>query len=151
MGVVGTLLKNRRAGEAKLAWNLPNLSAPETLADQRRVRDGEAIPAEHAGKRAAEPVPAAVLERAAGGTAELLLVIEDTDVPMPRPFVHCVALIEPRVRELPPAGWRPEPGCRGARAALRDGAGVPRPGTDQGARPAPLHVPAVRPGHCCCR
>jgi hypothetical protein len=31
MGVVGTLLKNRRAGEAKLAWNLPNLSAPDTL------------------------------------------------------------------------------------------------------------------------
>jgi hypothetical protein len=31
---------------------------------------------------------------------KLLLVVEDTDVPMPRPFVHCVALIEPRVREL---------------------------------------------------
>jgi hypothetical protein len=26
MGVVGTLLKNRRAGEAHLAWNLPGLN-----------------------------------------------------------------------------------------------------------------------------
>jgi phosphatidylethanolamine-binding protein (PEBP) family uncharacterized protein len=52
MGVVGTLLKNRRAGEAKLAWNLANLSAPETLVlTSDAFADGEAIPAEHAGKR----------------------------------------------------------------------------------------------------
>ena len=31
MGVVGTLLKNRRAGEAHLAWNLHSLGGPETL------------------------------------------------------------------------------------------------------------------------
>lgn len=53
MGVVGTLLKNRRAGEAKLAWNRPNLSAPETLTlTSEAFGDGEAIPAGHAGKRA---------------------------------------------------------------------------------------------------
>ena len=43
MGVVGTLLKNRRAGEEKLAWNLPNLSAPETLTlTSDAFGDGEA-------------------------------------------------------------------------------------------------------------
>ena len=53
MSVVGALLKNRRAREAKLAWNLPNLSAPETLVlTSQAFGDGEAIPAEHAGKRA---------------------------------------------------------------------------------------------------
>jgi hypothetical protein len=47
MGVVGTLLKNRRAGEVKLAWNLPNLSAPETLVlTSDAFADGEAIPAD---------------------------------------------------------------------------------------------------------
>ncbi len=54
MGVVGTLLKNRRAGEAKLAWNLPNLSAPETLVlTSDAFADGEAIPAEHGDRGAA--------------------------------------------------------------------------------------------------
>ena len=54
MGVVGTLLKNRRAGEKKLAWNLPNLNAPETLTlTSDAFGDGEAIPAEYAGKRPA--------------------------------------------------------------------------------------------------
>ncbi len=32
MGVVGTLLRKRRAGQTRLAWNLPNLSGPQTLA-----------------------------------------------------------------------------------------------------------------------
>jgi hypothetical protein len=31
MTLLGTLLKNRRAGETHLAWNLPNLQAPELL------------------------------------------------------------------------------------------------------------------------
>jgi hypothetical protein len=52
MSVLGSLLKNRRAGEAKLAWNLPNLSGPETLVvTSGAFSDGEAIPGEHAGKR----------------------------------------------------------------------------------------------------
>ena len=32
MAVLGKLLKNRRAGQAGLAWNVPGLSGPETLA-----------------------------------------------------------------------------------------------------------------------
>lgn len=31
MPLLGTLLKNRRAGETNLAWNLPALAGPETL------------------------------------------------------------------------------------------------------------------------
>ena len=66
MGVVGTLLKNRRAGEAKLAWNLPNLSAPETLVlTSDAFADGEAIPAENAGKRAGGREPGCGGTRAA--------------------------------------------------------------------------------------
>ena len=76
MGVVGTLLKNRRAGEAKLAWNLPNLSAPETLVlTSDAFADGEAIPAEHAGKRAGGKnlSPQLSWNAPPAGTAELLL------------------------------------------------------------------------------
>lgn len=80
MGVVGTLLKNRRAGEEKLAWNLPNLSAPETLTlTSDAFGDGEAIPAEYAGKRAGgrNLSPQLSWSVPPAGTAELLLVVED--------------------------------------------------------------------------
>jgi phosphatidylethanolamine-binding protein (PEBP) family uncharacterized protein len=125
MGVVGTLLKNRRAGEAKLAWNLPNLNAPETLTlTSDAFGDGEAIPAEYAGKRAGgrNLSPQLSWSVPPAGTAELLLVVEDTDVPMPRPFVHCVALIEPRVRELPTGGLAARNPAAGVRV-LRSGMG----------------------------
>jgi hypothetical protein len=60
MGVAGTLLKNSRAGEAKLAWNLPNLSAPETLTGRQRSRRGRG----HCCRRS--PVP---FSRGAGSPA----------------------------------------------------------------------------------
>jgi hypothetical protein len=52
MAILGTLLKNKRAGEAKLAWNSPALAGPETL-DLRSsdVKHNGAIPAAHAGLR----------------------------------------------------------------------------------------------------
>jgi hypothetical protein len=31
VAILGTLLKNKRAGETNLAWNLPALAGPETL------------------------------------------------------------------------------------------------------------------------
>jgi len=65
-----------RAGEAKLAWNLPNL----------------------------------------------LLVVEDADAPMPRPFMHCAAVIEPQVRELPSGGLAARNPAAGVRV-LRPGMG----------------------------
>ncbi len=117
MGIVGALLKNRRAGQARLAWNLPNLEGPDTLAvTSAAFADGAAIPAEHAGKRAggSELSPQLGWGTPPEGTAELLVVIEDIDAPTPAPFVHCVAVVEPRVAALAP----------GALSARDPGAGV---------------------------
>src|ERR1700675_635056 len=52
MAILGTLLKNKRAGEAKLAWNSPAFAGPETL-DLRSsdVEHNGTIPAAHAGLR----------------------------------------------------------------------------------------------------
>jgi phosphatidylethanolamine-binding protein (PEBP) family uncharacterized protein len=41
---------------------------------------------------------------------------------MPRPFVHCLALIEPQVRELPPGGLTARNPAAGVRV-LRSGMG----------------------------
>jgi Raf kinase inhibitor-like YbhB/YbcL family protein len=133
MSVVGALLKNRRAGEAKLAWNLPNLSAPETLVlTSGAFSDGEAIPAENAGKRVGGQnlSPQLAWSAPPEGTAELLLVVEDADVPMPRPFVHCLALIEPQVREVPSGGLaagKPAAGVRVLRSGMGRGYLGPEP------------------------
>lgn len=98
MAILGTLLKNRRAGEAQLAWNLPGLAAPQTLAlTSTAFGEGEAIPARHAGRRAGGDnlSPDLAWTGVPDDTARLLLVIEDADSPSSRPFVHCVAVIDP--------------------------------------------------------
>ena len=133
MGVLGTLLKNRRAGETNLAWNLPNLTGPETLTlTSEAFGDGEAIPAPHAGKRAGGQnlSPQLAWSSPPAGTVELLLVVEDFDAPTPRPFVHCVAVIDPAVHELPAGGLAtqsPAPGVRVLRSGMGRGYMGPEP------------------------
>jgi hypothetical protein len=52
MSFIAAMLKNRRAGETGLAWNLPALAGPETLhLASPAFTDGAPIPAEHAGTR----------------------------------------------------------------------------------------------------
>jgi Raf kinase inhibitor-like YbhB/YbcL family protein len=133
MGVAGTLLKNRRAGEGRLAWNLPGLSGPQTLeVSSGAFGDGEAIPAEHAGKRAGgrNVSPPLAWTAPPAGTAELLLVVEDVDVPMRTPFVHCVARIAADVGAVPAGGLAaadPAPGVRVLRSGMGRGYLGPEP------------------------
>jgi Raf kinase inhibitor-like YbhB/YbcL family protein len=125
MGVVGALLKNRRAGGSRLAWNLPGLSGPDMLAvTSAAFRDGAAIPLEHAGRRAGgrNLSPQLAWTAPPEGTAQVLLVIEDIDVPMGAPFVHCVAAIEPDVTVLPAGALAAGDPARGVRV-FRSGMG----------------------------
>ena len=104
MSFFGTLLKNHRAGESGLAWNLPGLAGPETLQlTSSAFTDGAPVPLEHAGTRVGgrETSPPLCWSPAPEGTAELLLVMEDVDVPIAKPFVHVMALLGPAVTELP--------------------------------------------------
>jgi Raf kinase inhibitor-like YbhB/YbcL family protein len=103
VSIIGTLLKNRRAGESGLAWNLPALAGPETLQlSSPAFADGAPIPAEHAGKRVGgrEASPPLSWSTAPDGTAELLLAVEDVDAPMGRPFIHLLAVIDRTVPSL---------------------------------------------------
>jgi Raf kinase inhibitor-like YbhB/YbcL family protein len=103
MAVLGKMLKNRRAGQAGLAWNSPNLASADTLALSSPDFENEAtIPTVHAAKRAGgqDLSPALTWSAVPEGTKQLLLVVEDPDAPTPRPFVHCVALLDPSVTSL---------------------------------------------------
>ncbi|WP_214411035.1 YbhB/YbcL family Raf kinase inhibitor-like protein [Sphaerisporangium fuscum] len=100
MAVLGKLLKNRRAGQAGLAWNAPNLAGADTLAlSSPDFAHETTIPTVHAAKRAGgeDLSPALTWTSVPEGAARLLLVVEDPDAPTPAPFIHCVALLDPSV------------------------------------------------------
>lgn len=98
MTVLGTLLKNRRCGDTEAAWNRTNLAGPESLSvTSQDFDDAAPIPREHVGKRIGGKNLSPRLSWGAlpPETTALLLVVEDIDVPLSTPAVHCVALIEP--------------------------------------------------------
>jgi Raf kinase inhibitor-like YbhB/YbcL family protein len=144
MPLLGTVLKNRRAGQAQLAWNQPNLAGQETLTlTSVAFAEGGAIPAENAGKRAggSNVSPALAWSTLPPATAQLLLVIEDIDAPTSRPFVHCVALVDPAELAASagglPAGalsaQAPGPGVRLLRSGMGRGYLGPEPIKGHGA------------------
>ncbi|QIY76219.1 YbhB/YbcL family Raf kinase inhibitor-like protein [Streptomyces sp. RLB1-33] len=125
MTILGTLLKNKRAGEANLAWNLPALAGPEVLGLHSADFEHEGvIPAAHVGKRAGgeNRSPALGWSGTPEGTAQLLLVVQDIDSPTRTPFVHCVALLEPDLVTLPTGALNAGSPVQGVRV-LRSGAG----------------------------
>jgi hypothetical protein len=104
MTLLGTLLKNRRSGDTHSPWNLPNLQGPERLTvTSRHFEEGELIPPEHAGKRIGGKnlSPHLTWSPPPPETTELLLVVEDLDVPMSKPAVHCLVLIDPSRLDSP--------------------------------------------------
>ncbi|WP_420036226.1 YbhB/YbcL family Raf kinase inhibitor-like protein [Streptomyces sp. cg28] len=139
MTLLGTLLKNRKADESDSAWHRPGLQAPDNLTlTSRDFTDGAPLPARQAAKNVGgENIsPHLTWTAPPAGTAGLLLVMEDLDVPMPRPITHCVALLDASCTELEPGALdaeRPGPGVRSLRASI--GRGYHGPGPIKGHGP----------------
>jgi phosphatidylethanolamine-binding protein (PEBP) family uncharacterized protein len=137
MTLLGTLLKNRRTRDAYSAWNRPNLQGPESLSvTSQHFGNGEPMPPQHAGKRVGGQnlSPHLSWSPPPPGTAELLLVVEDLDVPTPKPAVHCLVLIDPSrlgsPSELPPGALsarEPAAGVRILRSTISRGYHGPEP------------------------
>jgi phosphatidylethanolamine-binding protein (PEBP) family uncharacterized protein len=133
MTILGTLLKNKHAGEAQLTWNLPAMAGPEVLGLHSPDFEHEGvIPKAHAGKRAGgeNRSPALAWSGTPPSTAQLLLVVQDIDSPTRTPFVHCVALLEPNLVMLPTGALNadgPVQGVRVLRSAMGRGYLGPEP------------------------
>jgi len=135
--LLGTLLKNRRGRDSHSAWNRPNLQGPELLiVTSERFGEGEEIPLEHAGKRVGgnNLSPDLTWSPPPPETTELLLVVEDLDVPTSKPAVHCLVLIDPlrldSPNHLPPgalAAHEPAAGVRVLRSTISRGYHGPEP------------------------
>lgn len=133
MSLLGRLLKNRRADETHMAWNLPNLQGPGQLTlTSQEFGDGDTLSLKHCAKqiRGDDLSPELTWSALPPGTAQLLLVVEDIDVPMSKPAVHCVALIDPATVHLEPgalAARQPGPGVRILRSTIGRGYHGPAP------------------------
>ncbi len=146
--LIGRAFYRLRARDRHLAWNAPALAAvPDGISlGSPAFAAHAAMPPRHAGDGVGDNLsPPLAWSGVPTGTAELVLIIEDPDAPLPRPVVHAIAT------GIPPH-WQGLPEGALARVGRH---GPPRPrllrpdrlcGAASGARPWPasLYLPACR-------
>ncbi|RUL77540.1 YbhB/YbcL family Raf kinase inhibitor-like protein [Dyella choica] len=93
--ILGRLLRDRHAGERWLLWNeLPTAAHGDGSMELKcaAFAHGTTIPRRYAGDGVGDNVsPPLHWTGVPDGTAELVLVMEDPDAPLRRPFVHLIA------------------------------------------------------------
>jgi phosphatidylethanolamine-binding protein (PEBP) family uncharacterized protein len=145
---LGVALRNRRAGQHTLVRARPDLQAPENFTLTSPAFDhGTPIPEKYRGRlRGANISPALSWTQAPAGTVELVLIVQDPDVPIGKPATHALSLgIDPSRGGIPENALTnpsPVPGIREGRAR------APRLGRAHAGtvtRAARLRLPAVRP------
>jgi phosphatidylethanolamine-binding protein (PEBP) family uncharacterized protein len=91
--MIGRLLRNVRAGDRHLLWNDPSVRhAPDSIRlTSPAFATGASMPAKYVGRIFGPSLsPPLVWSNIPPETAELLLVLEDPDAPLPRPSLHFV-------------------------------------------------------------
>ena len=121
---LGVALRSRRAGQHTLAWARPDLQAAENFTLTSPAFDhGAAIPDKHRGRLfGANVSPALSWTEPPAGTVELVLIVQDPDVPFGKPATHALTLgIDPALAGLPENALvdpSPLPGIRHGKGAL---------------------------------
>jgi Raf kinase inhibitor-like YbhB/YbcL family protein len=153
---IGRLLRGVRAGDRHLAWDRPGLrGAPASIVlTSPAFVDGGAMPLRCAGAGVGDNrFPPLAWANLPAGTAELVLLLEDPDAPLPRPVVHLIAVLPPALPGLDEGALAPGAGIRFGRGAFgRIGYAGPRPPRGHGphryifslyalSRPLPAGVP----------
>jgi phosphatidylethanolamine-binding protein (PEBP) family uncharacterized protein len=88
--MIGRLLRPVRSGTGKLAGNDPRLAARATLAvHSPEFESGTMMPGAYRGKDGV--LPPLAWSNVPPHTRELVLIVEDVDVPLPAPVVHAIA------------------------------------------------------------
>jgi Raf kinase inhibitor-like YbhB/YbcL family protein len=135
MPMLGKLLRRFRAGEDRGPLAGPEYAGAETIdVESPAFTDGGAIPQKHAGKGVGDNVsPALQWSGVPTDAKQLVLIIDDLDVPLPKPLMHTIAVIEPDVGGLVEGELKP--GTAGVRLVKAFG------DTYVGPRPIPGHGP----------
>jgi phosphatidylethanolamine-binding protein (PEBP) family uncharacterized protein len=141
------LLHRVRAGEQRSLLSRRDLVAPTTISlTSPTFTDGGVIPTKHAGRGVGANIsPALKWSGQPAGTGQLVLIIEDVDVPLPRPLLHTIALIDPRIDSLEEGALHPgTPGlCFVPVAFGRIGYAGPRPIPGHGLHRYRFHLLAL--------
>ena len=131
---LGVALRNRRAGHDALVWARPDLQAPENFTvTSPAFENGAPIPEKYRGRMfGANISPALTWTQPPDGTIELVLIVQDPDIPFGKPAVHALAVgIDPSLADIPEnalADPSPIPGLlHGKGAASRRGWAGPMP------------------------
>jgi Raf kinase inhibitor-like YbhB/YbcL family protein len=101
---LGRALRNRRAGHHTLVWANSELQAPDNFALTSPVFEhGNPIPERYRGRiLGANLSPALTWTTPPAETAELVLIVQDPDVPFGRPATHALTLgIDPSLEGIP--------------------------------------------------
>jgi len=147
MAALGKLFRRVRAGEHRGPLAGSAFAAPESITvTSPAFADGGAMPQSSAGKGVgADTSPALRWAGLPPGTRQLVLIMDDADVPLPRPLYHTVAVIEPTVDSVAAGSLRPgTDGIRFIRADLGNrGYAGPRPIPGHGPHHYRFHVFAI--------
>ncbi|BCY05086.1 YbhB/YbcL family Raf kinase inhibitor-like protein [Actinoplanes sp. L3-i22] len=106
---LGRMLRNRRPDEALSVRHAPELAAPRAI-DLRSAafEAGGTIPDKHCSLDLGPNVaPELTWSGVPAGTAQLLFVLEDIDVPMKRPALHTIALLPAGLTSLAEGAMKP--------------------------------------------
>ena len=115
MALLGGLLSGVRAGAHRSPLAGGAFDAPESVTvTTPAFTDGGAMPRSGAGKGVGDNIsPPLRWDGQPPETQQLVLVIDDIDVPLPRPLQHTVAVIEPGIDGV--AAGALQPGTSGMR------------------------------------
>jgi len=147
MGAIGKMLRNVRAGEHRSPFAGPGFAAPDDITvTSTAFSDGGAMPKASAGKGVGDDAsPHLSWTGVPSTTRQLVLIIDDVDVPLPRPLFHTVAVIDPGVAQVDTGAL--QPGTAGIRFIPGDlrhrGYAGPRPIPGHGPHRYRFHVLAL--------
>jgi phosphatidylethanolamine-binding protein (PEBP) family uncharacterized protein len=115
-GTVGKLLRKVRAGEHRSPFAGAGFAAPyDITVTSTAFSDGSAMPAASAGKSVGDNNSPQLgwTTGLPSETRQLVLIIDDVDVPLPRPLLHTIAVIESGVAHVDTGAL--QPGVAGTR------------------------------------
>jgi phosphatidylethanolamine-binding protein (PEBP) family uncharacterized protein len=134
--MIGRLLRNVRSSEHRSPFAGADFAAPHDITvTSTAFGDGGAMPTTSAGKGVGDDTsPQLSWAGLPSQPRQVVLIIDDVDVPLPRPLLHTVAVIEPGVHNVDTGALQPDTaGIRFIPGSLRNrGYAGPRPIPDHG-------------------
>ncbi len=147
MALLGKLFRRVRAGGHRSPLAGSGFAAPESITvTSAAFTAGGAMPQSSAGKGVGDNTsPPLRWDGLPADTRQVVLIIDDVDVPLPRPLLHSVAVIEPTVEGVVAGSLQPgTTGMRFIRADLgHRGYAGPRPIPGHGPHHYRFHVFAI--------